>query len=555
MIYSFWKQFRVWILLIALITSIAYIPSLTIPSIFGDEWGNIGSYLSGELTCLNLDSPRLLGDCLLLLLNQVFGLNIIGYKLLAITGIFIQGILLLFLLDQFLPKKPFFNFAVVALYLIFPSIWIRTWMFGYFSIHPNLLLLSFILLTLFMHKGSYWYFLSGLFLLVITLFMYENIIGVTILFSIILFLKGKNSHSFRKYVILAPALFSIFFSLWRLNNQMNIGTAFGHSAEDINTDVFELGSRFISAYRVNLQRGWAGALLNVFPWLRTGGNHELALASLVFFGGLIVLSALMAFIFRLRQKENPRSQIDRSRIIEIVSAYGWPGLAGLAFIIAGYIPVILIDKPDLGFEASRHNYLPAFGAALFLVAGLTILLVLLDIQKKHIGLALLCTSLPLIILGAAQQIIVQQETFQGWREQKNIWHQLFAQAPDFTTGTAVYLLLPSYPERTGARPFASGPWAFGKALTLMYGKPINGFFAYPEYPQRFTPNGVFHPAAVEPIPYSKIVLFSYDKESGQLKRLTSFPGVESSLSSEIKLCSDCVLDHPPVERTYRDLVK
>lgn len=540
---------------IVAIVYLAYGRESFIPSIFGDEWGNLNAAVQNSLACLDREGPRALGNCPYFLLLSVFKTNILAYKVFALLAIIATGLLLFLILENFIFGKPIFNFVIVALFLIYPTVWIRSWMYGVLSFILCLYLLGYLSISVYTRREDPGRLLAGIFLILIGLLVYETGVGLTILFSILVYLVARNLEQKKRFALLAPGAMAILYSVWRFFAQQQVGTAYGHGIEEISLSPGILITRLISGYRLNIQWGWTVSLLRLFPDLRSSQSHQSALATVI----LIVVLASFAFLLSIVSRRIKRLNIQepdrQGGIAGRMKHFGAIGIIGVLLLGAGYIPVFLVEGPGLAFATSRNNYLPAIGAAITLCAGLMFLLILLGNQGRRAEVNLLWLAAPLILLGMVRQGMVQNETFQGWKEQKAIWQQMFLAAPDYAPGTVVFLRMPHYPDYEGARPFESGTWGFSGALTLLYGHPVQGYFAYPDFGARFTSEGIAHPGGAALIPYSEVVLFTYDRETRRLNLESNLPEELKTFAGPATLCDDCVLDRPASQVKYRALVQ
>ncbi|MCU0489462.1 MAG: hypothetical protein MUE67_10975 [Anaerolineales bacterium] len=414
-------------------------------------------------------------------------------------------------------------------------------MFGVLSFILCIYLLGYLCIGLYLQCEDPGWLWAGVFLVVIGLLIYEAAVGTTIFFSIITFMVARNLGQKKRLALLAPGVAAILFSAWRILTQLQVGSAYGHATEDISLSPGILASRLIDGYRLNLQWGWTVSLLRLFPDLRTSQSHQSALATVILVVVLASFALLLSIVFRRITRLNIQEPDRQGGIAGRMKPYGVIGLIGVLILGAGYFPVILVEAPGLTFATSRNNYLPAIGAAIALAAGLMFLLALLGNRGRRAEVNLLWLAAPLIVLGMVRQGMVQNETFQGWKDQKAIWQQMFLAAPDYAPGTVVFVQMPQYADYEGARP--------------LYGHPVEGFFAYPDFGARFTSEGISHPGSAALIPYSEVVLFTYNRETRRLSLERNLPEEVKSLAGPARLCDDCVLDRPASQVKYRALVK
>lgn len=213
---DFLARYRIWIIGLGIITILAYGSVHLNPSLFGDDWGALDKSLNSTLTCPDTVNPRLLGNCPYILLLKAFGANIIAYKIFSIFLILATGLLLLFLLATLLPERPEFNFVVVGLFLVYPTVWIKSWLFGFFGIIICIILSGYLFIALFIKIGDWRLFWIGLIFLVSSFLIYEVAIGLTICLSLIAYFGTRTFPKKKRLALLIPAAAGILFSVWRL---------------------------------------------------------------------------------------------------------------------------------------------------------------------------------------------------------------------------------------------------------------------------------------------------------------------------------------------------
>jgi hypothetical protein len=198
-------------------------------------------------------------------------------------------------------------------------------------------------------------------------------------------------------------------------------------------------------------------------------------------------------------------------------------LVGPLLIAAGYVPSIAFFRPTLFQLHSRLNIFPLMGAALALVALLTIVVLILSRKQRQINLMVLVGTIPLIILGMMAQMRVQYDDRAAWEEQKQIWHELFVLAPDLADKTKIILILPEDEaqepslNRNGQRlPFAGG-WDISTGLNMLYGRhDLSGDLATAE---SFFQDGIKSYYGDHLTPYHQVVVFAYDGNPKQLRMI------------------------------------
>jgi hypothetical protein len=147
---------------------------------------------------------------------------------------------------------------------------------------------------------------------------------------------------------------------------------------------------------------------------------------------------------------------------------------GLASAIAGYLPIVIAGEPSLNGVNSRVNTFASFGGSLMVVSILGVLAALTSRRGSELKRLLAAGTAPLLALAMITQVWAQYDARTAWREQTQIWRELFVLAPDIVDGTMVYIVLPGYEDRVGFENWRRTPLFFGwepsSAIQLLYGK-------------------------------------------------------------------------------------
>jgi hypothetical protein len=205
------------------------------------------------------------------------------------------------------------------------------------------------------------------------------------------------------------------------------------------------------------------------------------------------------------------------------------------------------------------HILPAIGAAVALAAILTIVASLLQQRRGRARAVFIVLTVPLLSIGVATQIVVQQETRVAWSEQKSIWQQLFHIAPDLAGDTGIYLSLPSYQDRLSVRPFIDGSWGAGTtaAVRMFYcNDNLHGYFTYDDFaPSEFRSDGIVRPWGV--VPYDRVLILRYERKTGELVLLDRVPAHPLGDPAPIRqsLGIDRILYDEGCQSTLRELVR
>lgn len=552
----FWQKYRGTLLLLALLALLAYGAAALTPSLLGDEWGFLGSYIYYHgPACPDWQTARPFGACWLSLVFRVAGPNMHLHHASAILMNLISAVLLLVILDQLLPKRVAFNSSVAAMFLLFPTDVTRTWLAGNVVFGTAVYLAAACLFVAFWRNGRWWTWLAGMIVLLIALGTYEVVLGVTIVLSITAFAFAGHRTWRQRLGLLAPALAAISFSGWRWLWQQAAGEAFGHDVTNATFSATVLLERLIFGVRYSLQQAWTDSATSLFSTLSTSERFPVYLVGLLLVG--IVLYPFLIFIFLLRETPGQEYAVthnaqDNSERKDLLKAF----FIGLLILGAGYFPIIIAIFPGTEYTASRTHHTPSIGAALVICATLFGLATFVGRNARQVKVLALTSLVPLLALGLSTQLLVQHEVRQAWADQKKIWQGLFEQAPDLIDGSHVLIMLNGYgtPSK-GPRPFISGDWGASNALRLLYGKNgLNGHFAAAWPPRVLSAHGenlVLSNFGVREFPALETLVFIFDKSDRELIRLSEL----EQDGQVLRLGPERVLSVPTDATDYRWLVE
>ena len=178
---QFWQKYRISVLVLAVVSLVAYGSSAFTPSLLGDEWGILNGHISVQgIACPDWPTPRPFGHCLLWFVHGVVGLNIYAYHAVAIIASFLSATLLLILLEQLLPSWVTFNSAVATLFLVYPADMTRTWLAGNIVYAVALYLAAACFLAAFWRYGRWMTWIAGMAILLLAVGTYEVPLGVNL---------------------------------------------------------------------------------------------------------------------------------------------------------------------------------------------------------------------------------------------------------------------------------------------------------------------------------------------------------------------------------------
>ena len=354
------------ILILVLLTVVIYIGEVLTPSLLGDEWGILGTYIdqSGPPCPKLAITARLFEGCWMPFVYRVAGLNPQAFHTAGMLVTLTSAILLLLALDILLPEWPAYNGAVAIIFLVIPADMARLWLAGHIIFTTMLFLLAICFMALFWRDGRWWAWLAGMVIIGLSLNYYESTVGVIIALSVLAGLFGRHRTQLQRLSLLAPAVLAALYAIGRWYWQTVVGTAYGHATDNVTFAPGDLLERLSFGAGYTLRKSWLDPMLD---WLQTKPGAGMSAVGETILLAAVVLLPMMAVygLFRATRPAEPAGSVRaRRRDLAIAAAVGF------VVLIAGYFPVILASYPGTGYSASRLHNLPTIGAALVIGAGM-----------------------------------------------------------------------------------------------------------------------------------------------------------------------------------------
>ncbi|MFC1922171.1 hypothetical protein ACFLY4_02690 [Chloroflexota bacterium] len=230
--------------------------------------------------------------------------------------------------------------------------------------------------------------------------------------------------------------------------------------------------------------------------------------------------------------------------------------------------MILAFWANLDYEASRINSVPSIGASILVGVCLAIFVIFWRFKGSQAQIALICLALPFLYIGTNTKIKVQNDTEVGWRDQRQIYQQLFTMAPDLAPETHVILIVEDYgDDHIGAFPFMGGAEFFEYGLNLFYGRSdLHGSYFqeglvdidFPVYSSEGIPLEYANSSHIdyEKIPYENAIVLFFDPNTYILHQITELPKAAiAEIGFSPSLCPDCILEQPAQNTQMRWLVQ
>lgn len=524
-------------------------------SLFGDEWGSINAMKNGLLQCPKTDYifMRPLMNCYHLILYKILGINIEGFHAVSLMLIIVSALLLYYLLNYVFPKWYLYNLTITLLFLVYPTGYMHVlFESGYRKLALILFILGCISLIKY-YKTENWFFIAtSIGSLLMFMFLYEAFIGVIILISGILLIQSifKHKNIVIKIGFFVPIIIAVVYSIGRWQNQLIVGSAFGHSTESFIFSPTEIIYRLIRGYRTSLQWGWTGSIQLFFPYHKIGCRIPLV---------LLTITLLLIFVFIAYKRKTTQINIHEflipmrlDRIVEI-------SIYGLLFLGIGYFPIIIAESPNLSAIGSRINEISSLGASIFIATSLCLILYFLKFKPKTANITYTLIATSLILLALNSQIVSQKETLVGWEHQKSIWKQMLSTAPNIKPGTTVFIVIPDYTIKENSRgsfPFTGGPWGMKAALSLLYGHDdINGYVTFSDIDNlHINEIGIENGWTKEIVPFNQALVFTYEQNKRKLRIINNLPYTEG-ITPNPDLCDNCILPQSGIQSEWLYLIK
>ena len=422
--------------------------------------------------------------------------------------------------------------------MLYPADYTRMWI-TMLNIRATwaLTLCAILVLLNYCRRGEIWKYFLALFMIILSLGVYEGQLGFLFMWVIALFLIERPMRKDRMGLLLLLLTLLVLFGVWRVWGQRILLGINDPYVGLINFGPMTIFSRYLHGIWIFLS-SWVKPY--AFYFYRT--EQTMSLYLLEFFLALSALGLLSLSRFKIRNEES--LQLTQSRSLFILAT------AGLVFWMAGYMPIILSAGPNLDTISSRVNIFAIPGAALFFCSllGALFLSLLKSIRKTRV--LLWVVLLPFFAIGIFTQIWLQYASQSMWQQQKIIWNSIFNLAPDFKDDTLVVIVIPTFGSQ---KVFKHSPFIDDfettSGLTVLYNNPtLIGKLYYLDgssgYSVKLDENGVTPvtpPRANTRTSYDQTVFFMYNPDKGQVHLI-------NDLASELNLPFPNPISYSPRNR-------
>ncbi|MCB2213757.1 hypothetical protein KQH50_00020 [bacterium] len=433
----------------------------TSPPLRSDDWEQyVLQIVFNRIPFFDLTSRRPMLTSLMALASPIFGLQIQWYYVLNWLLLFLSAVIVYQIIREAFPRKPWLALPVALVFLVYPVNNARTWLVVINNTFALLLaLVSILLLLLYRRSGRIYQLVIANFLFLTSLLTYEAALGLVLFAALILIIfPGKSTRS-RRWAFSTIFFTGALFILWRLILQPQWVNLQDTYISNLETSLNALLSRYgLGAFTFLFN--WTGPFLLGFGDLKYWVFLGLCLTTLV---------VILAFVPRARKAAKRNSDYAYPERVKQEKELLGIALIGALAWVAGYIPVIALWSPTFYSDPSRVNFSSIFGGSLALVAMIAFIITFFIHRKEQIRRILLIATIPLILLGIINQVYAQNKRVAAWEESKRFWQALFKEAPNFTSGTELIIVIPNY-EKLGPYemlPFR-GDWDVDSALKVLY---------------------------------------------------------------------------------------
>ncbi len=443
------------------------------PILFNDDWCQIVSWINfdtiapfmiGERRPLNMFLPWLL-DRFLPLEGTISALYLSTVGILTITALLVYVLVL-----QITPGKRWFALLAALLWLVFPSDYTRLYitMVGIRTAYL-LIILVMILTARYIRLGSIAAISIASALLLVSLFLYEGQLGLALAWPVLcLYLYRPQPYRQRMPGLLVYAAAIGIFLFWRFSLQPGIYA--DAKLESITLAPWVILGRYAQGLPILL-----GGYKFPFPGYRWVGTAQVAVLSLA-----AVCSGLALLWVHRFWNADPGTGRDNGADAgagtgdagDFLLPYRNILLAGAVLWLAGYFPIILNFPPNIYGHLSRVNIFSILGAVLVLLGLVFIVMETVTTSRFAAAVTGSLLVVPLLVLGAAIQVQVQDSNIIAWNEAKAFYRQLVEVVPDIAPGSQIVVLLEgTSPTGEMHRPVFSASWEAACAVQTLYDQP------------------------------------------------------------------------------------
>lgn len=513
------------------------------PPLRSDDWNLIiEPAVFNPLKAVQIYDRRPFQRTLLSALTKIFQLNIQWYYVANWLILLLSAGIVYLIIRKAFPKYPGLALPVAAITLVYPVSFSNTWL----NILSNnfaflISLLAILSLILYAQRGNILLFLLAIIAALYALLAYEASLGVLILTPVLLAVFCRKIPNTRRIVVASFLLTSLFYLIWRTSIQPNLLDFQDFYLASMDISLATIFSRYLQAGFIFIFN-WIGILL-----LQLGDKKYWVFVMICGLAIILFLSRLPATIKSARTNER-FNFAERKGEIKTLSGIA---LIGLLYWIAGYVPVITLWNPTFYGDGTRVNYSSIPGAALALVAGLSVLIVLFLDERKNLLRSVYIAVIPFLVFGLINQVHAQNIRFGVWEINKSFWQKMFQTIPKIRQGTKVVIVVPGYDD---LQPFEMlpfrGDWEAESALRVLYNEPAlfaeYYYIDLPALPDNWVPTEK---------DLNRLIFVYYDIEADDL-RIIEDPAASLGLPLDIETYHplERITDFSPEVGAFRHLV-
>jgi hypothetical protein len=523
------------------------------PAIYMDDWDLLRKFIFGDMRVVDLRRRRPFEDAVIWLLLHIVGVNPRAMLVVIAVIIFLCATIIYMLMRRMFPRVDFLALPVAVLFIIYPVDTTKVWMTRVYQwVIFLFVLLGLWLLVEFLRGGRGWKLGLALVLLILPLGAYDGQLGLVVLLPILLtvFLPGIPIR--RRWLGLTPLLGGLVLVAFRLYIQPVL---LGFYDPYLNQAVYsplELIRRILVGFPV-----FAESWVKPFEFFLAGLSPVKLLL-------ILASSSVVAGLFVWAGMEKADAAWDDSERRNILGLLGFVFILGLAIWAAGLVPAVVMGAPGLNLNgsSSRNHTYAILGGSIWLTGLMAMAVVLAAPARRSVGPILTAAIIPFLIVGAGQQVWMQNEARLAWRQQQMFWKMAFVTLPNLADDTTVLVAVHGdYPTRPFEHLPLTAEWEVNHGFKVLYDNPsLQGMLYFSDFTTgtrletKLRQDGVYG-YIVEFVPYDQLVIVTYNPVN-QVMQVVTDPEQEFDLPFTVKgyYPEQYILPSPSAASPYRSLL-
>jgi hypothetical protein len=551
----FLERLRPHLLSLGALFALTVVTFLTVfdPAIYMDDWDLLRKFIFGNMLVVDPERRRPFEDAVIWLLLHLVGVNPRAMLVVVAGLIFMCAAVIYLLMRRIFPSAEFLALPVAVLFIVYPVDTTKVWMTRVYQwVIYLFVLLGFWLLLEFLRGGRGWKLAVSLVLFILPLGAYDGQLGLVVLLPILLtvFLPGIPMR--RRWLGLTPLLGGLVLVAFRLYIQPILLGFNDPYLDQANYSPLELIRRILVGFPV-----FAESWVKPFEFFLPGLSPVKLLV-------ILASSGVIAGLFVRAGMEKAGAAWGGSERRKTWSVLGLVFLLGLAVWAAGLVPAVVMGAPGLNLNgsSSRNHTYAILGGSIWLVSLMAAAAVLAAPARRFVGPILTAAIIPLLIIGAGQQVWMQNEARLAWRQQQIFWKMAFVTLPNLADGSTVLVAVHGdYPTRPFEHLPLTAEWEVNHGIKVLYDNPsLQGMLYFADFTTgtrretKLRPEGVYG-YIVEFVPYDQLVIVIYNPVN-QVMQVVTDPEQEFDLPFKVNGYNPerFILAAPSADSPYRSLL-